>query len=112
MFDLSPYFATARFIIMKIDTLFLLCRLNEGSCCRTCFPAIHQVTVGGGLAPTVWQLTSYLLPDEMGSRPFKMPTLVGPTEKEEMQKLDLPSILGVTLKKSLRHYKCLSNKTI
>ena len=49
----------------------------------TCFPPSHQVIVGGGLAPTVWQRTSISFPEDTGSFLFKIVTDVGPTVKRK-----------------------------
>ena len=50
---------------------------------NTCFPPSHQVIVGGGLAPTVWQRTSISFPEDTGSFLFKIVTDVGPTVKRK-----------------------------
>jgi len=58
----------------------------------TCFPAIHQVIMGAGLAPIALHLKSYALPADKGSLPFKMRTSVGPTENGEKVTLLAPPL--------------------
>ena len=51
-----------------------------------CEAPLHQVTFGGGLAPTTWHLASNLLPADMGSLPLIRVTLSGPTRENMINK--------------------------
>ena len=51
-----------------------------------CEAPLHQVTFGGGLAPTTWHLASNLLPADIGSLLLIIFTLSGPTSKHLISK--------------------------
>ena len=51
-----------------------------------CEAPLHQVTFGGGLAPTTWHLASNLLPADMCSLLLIRDTLNGPTKEKNIYK--------------------------
>ena len=53
---------------------------------RICAAPLHQVTFGGGLAPTTWHLASNLLPADMDPLPLIRVTLSGPTLENNVDK--------------------------
>ena len=54
-----------------------------------CEAPLHQVTFGGGLAPTTWHLASNLLPADMCSLLLSRETLNGPTKKRNINRFNV-----------------------